>query len=148
MSDYGPQDTSTTSLGVNQFPISEAWTPNVGFAAVEGGPQTTDSGGKKSTPVSLYAKDGGNVTFGAQADAAATTDAGTFTFMALFKRLLGKLLVGQQTMANSVGVAIASNQSAVPASVATTALYTLASIATTGDRKSTRLNSSHTVISY
>src|SRR5258708_15126976 len=114
MSDYGPQDTSTTSLGVNQFPISEAWTPNVGFAAVEGGPQTTDSGGKKSTPVSLYAKDGGNVTFGAQADAAATTDAGTFTFIALFKRLLGTLLVGQQTMAASVGVVIASDQGNFP----------------------------------
>ncbi len=119
MSDYGPQDTSTTSLGVNQFPISEAWTPNVGFAAVEGGPQTTDSGGKKSTPVSLYAKDGGNVTFGAQADAAATTDAGTFTFIALFKRLLGKLLVGQQTMAASVGVVIASDQTPQTSATAT-----------------------------
>src|SRR5260221_11460753 len=74
MSDYGPQDTSTTSLGVNQFPISEAWTPNVGFAAVEGGPQTTDSGGKKSTPVAVYAKDGGNGVEGVTTDTAMTRD--------------------------------------------------------------------------
>src|SRR5260221_469339 len=58
--------------------------------------------------------DGYHVTMGQQNDASASSDAGTFTFMALFKRLLGKLLVGQQTMAASVGVVIASDQSNLP----------------------------------
>src|SRR6266446_298365 len=114
MADYGASDTSTTTLGANQFPISEPWTPNAGCSAVEGGPQSTDSGGKKSAPVAVYTYDGDNVTFGAKNDAAATTDAGMFTFMALVKRLLGKLLVGQQTMAASVGVVIASDQTNLP----------------------------------
>lgn len=74
MTDYGPQDTSTTSLGANQFPISEVWTPNSGFSAVEGGTQSTDSGGKKSAPVNTAVKDGSNATEGATTDAAVTGD--------------------------------------------------------------------------
>src|SRR5258708_12308951 len=69
MTDYGAQDTSTTTLGTNQFPISEGWTPNAGFSATEAGPQTTDSGGKKSAPVSVYTKDGSDVTLGTSSDA-------------------------------------------------------------------------------
>lgn len=131
MADYGAQDTSTTSLGANQFPISEAWTPNAGFSAVEGGPQTTDSGGKKSTPISEYVKDGGNVAQGTTTDAAVTGDtAGTLSAKL---RGLSKMLAdmwdstnhwlqvkvmnananGQSTMANSAPVAIASDQSPV-----------------------------------
>ena len=74
MADYGPQDTSTTTLGANQFPISEAWTPNAGFSAVEGGVKTTDSGGKKSAPVRMEVKDGSNLVEGATTDAAVTGD--------------------------------------------------------------------------
>jgi len=99
--------------------------------ATEGGPSKS-TGGNSLVPVAVYMYDGYDVTMGTEADAAASSDAGTFTFIALFKRLLGKLLVGQQTMAASVGVVIASDQSAIPAKVATTALYTLASIATSG----------------
>src|SRR5258707_8350922 len=69
MTDYGAQDTSTTTLGTNQFPISEGWTPNAGFSATEAGPQSTDGGGKKSAPVSVYTKDGSDVTLGTSSDA-------------------------------------------------------------------------------
>jgi len=77
--------------------------------ALEGGPAKS-TGGNSLVPAAVYMYDGYDVTMGAEADAAASSDAGTFTFIALFKRLLGKLLVGQQTMAASVGVAIASDQ--------------------------------------
>lgn len=51
---------------------------------------------------------------GAPADSAATTDAGTFSLLALFKRLLGKIpALGQATAAASQPVVIASDQSAV-----------------------------------
>lgn len=40
--------------------------------------------------VVIQIPDGGNVTFGAKADTAASDDTGTWTFMALFKRLLAK----------------------------------------------------------
>jgi hypothetical protein len=69
MADYGASDTSTTSLGANQFPISEVWTPNAGFSAVEGGTQTTDAGGKKSAPVRVEVKDGSDITQGTSTDA-------------------------------------------------------------------------------
>ncbi len=88
--DYGASDTSTTTLGANQFPISEAWVPNAALTPVEGVAQNTDAGGKKSTAVRMGMLDGDQATLGAKADAAATTDTGTFTFMALFKRLLQK----------------------------------------------------------
>lgn len=52
---------------------------------------------------------------GQNADAAATTDIGTFNLIQLIKRLLSVTLAkGQQTMAASLPVAIASNQSAIP----------------------------------
>lgn len=56
---------------------------------------------------------------GAKADASATTDTGTFSLIALIKRLLGKFAalptaIGQQAMAASMSVTIANNQSAVP----------------------------------
>src|SRR6266851_4560220 len=81
--------------------------------ATEGGPSKS-TGGNSLVPVAVYMYDGYDVTMGTEADAAASSDAGTFTFIALFKRLLGKLLVGQQTMAASVGVVIASDQSNLP----------------------------------
>src|SRR5260221_10107666 len=83
-----------------------------------GGCAVSTCGNNNYSPA-VYTYDGDNVTFGAKADAAATTDAGTFTFQALFKRLLGKLLVGQQTMAASVGVVIASDQTPQTSATAT-----------------------------
>lgn len=61
---------------------------------------------------------------GAPADASATSDTGTFSIVALLKRALGKLTsilaaiptLGQGTMAQSMPVTVASNQSAVPVS--------------------------------
>lgn len=52
---------------------------------------------------------------GAQADAQAGNDTGTWSLISLVKRLLGKLpTLGQKTMAASQPVVIASDQSAIP----------------------------------
>jgi hypothetical protein len=69
MTDYGASDTSTTTLGTNQFPISDVYVPNVGLRATEGGPASTDGGGKASAPTSMYVKDGSDVTQGTSTDA-------------------------------------------------------------------------------
>src|SRR5579859_3197798 len=74
MTDYGASDTSTTTLGTNQFPISEVYVPNDALRALEGGPVSTDGGGKKSSPASMYVKDGGDVAQGLTTDAAVTGD--------------------------------------------------------------------------
>jgi hypothetical protein len=53
--------------------------------------------------------------FGARNDAAAASDAGVFSLVALIKRLLGKVAaLGQATAASSHPVVIASDQSALP----------------------------------
>ena len=59
--------------------------------------------------------DGANVTLGAKADSVATTDTGTFSFIALFKRLLQKLTaqlpeaLGSGTLAQSLPINEASD---------------------------------------
>lgn len=60
--------------------------------------------------------DGGDVTQGAIADAAATTDGGSFSLIALIKRLLGKFpaTLGQKASTASMAVVVASDQSAIP----------------------------------
>ena len=56
-----------------------------------------------------------NIAVGAADDAAASSDAGTFSLIALIKRLLQKFPnLGRTTMAGSVSVAIASDQASVP----------------------------------
>lgn len=56
-----------------------------------------------------------NTGIGAPADASASTDTGTFSMIALLKRMLTKMPAqGQATMANSQPVAIASDQLTVP----------------------------------
>ncbi len=101
------------------FPMSSAVPDGTNTPlALEGGPAKS-TGGNSLVPTAVYMYDGYHVTFGAQADASASSDTGTFTFIALFKRLLGKLLVGQQTMAASVGVAIASDQTPQTSATAT-----------------------------
>ena len=89
MTDYGPSDTSTTTLGDNQFPISEAYVPNIGLRAVEGGPVTTDANGKQSAPMGVYAKDGGDVAQGLTTDPAVTGD----TSGTLSAKLRGQLKI-------------------------------------------------------
>lgn len=64
-----------------------------------------------SFPVTLSTDGAFATNFGAQADAVATTDTGSFSLIGLVKRLLSKFQVGPQPIANSVSVAIASDQS-------------------------------------
>lgn len=55
--------------------------------------------------------DGSIVTLGTEADAAASSDSATATYMAHFKRLQAKVpTIGQQTKANSLSVTMASDQ--------------------------------------
>lgn len=91
--------------------------------------QYYDQGSGSIVPVK--AKDNGDGTWtmymandhlGLSADASASSDSGTFSLIALVKRLLAKFTtqlpaaLGQGTMAQSLTVAIASNQSAVAVS--------------------------------
>lgn len=76
-----------------------------------------------------------DVAFGTQADAAASTDAGTFSLIALFKRLLGKFTtqfpasLGQKTSALSFAVVQASDATTPNLAVATS--ITVVNAATT-----------------
>lgn len=84
-------------------PISEVYvpnTPNADLTAMEGIARNTDAGGFKSSAARVGMLDGDLVTLGAKADSAATTDTGTFTLMALFKRLLGKWSAGTGAKSN------------------------------------------------
>lgn len=69
-------------------------------------------------PVTLRANTSGEIRvsgMGDKDDTQATTDTGTFSLVALVKRLLGKFpSLGQAVMTGSQPVVIASNQSAVP----------------------------------
>lgn len=66
------------------------------------------------TALPVTMADGASVALGSTTDAAASTDTGTFSLIALIKRLNTKLgSLGQQTMANSQPVVIASDQSNV-----------------------------------
>jgi hypothetical protein len=78
----------------------------------------TIAGAVASTKMKGTTADGDDVALGAKADAAATTDAGTFSLIALFKRLLERMTTlvkaaGQAAMAGSHPVVIASDQTAV-----------------------------------
>lgn len=58
--------------------------------------------------------DGALISIGATADAAATTDAGTFSLIALIKRLLAKLpTIGQQAVASSMSVTLATSHPSI-----------------------------------
>src|SRR5260221_3966682 len=103
-------DLDTILIGTNKIPASPA---------TEGGNLATIAGAISSNKMATKAAsgdfaDGAIATIGAQADASATTDSGTFTLMALIKRLLAKFpVIGIQTSANSSSVVIASDQAAV-----------------------------------
>ncbi len=60
------------------------------FSKVAGGPVDVD----ETNPLPTSAGAGSNVDLGAKDDAAATTDAGTFSLISLFKRLLEKVTAG------------------------------------------------------
>src|SRR5260221_423943 len=103
-------DLDTIVTNTNKIPASPA---------TEGGNLATIAGAISSNKMATKAAsgdfaDGAIATIGAQADASATTDSGTFTLMALIKRLLAKFpVIGIQTSANSSSVVIASDQAAV-----------------------------------
>ena len=104
-------DLDTIVTNTNKIPASPA---------TEGGNLATIAGAISSNKMATKAAsgdfvDGALATIGAQADASATTDSGTFSYMSLFKRLLAKFpVIGTQTSANSSSVVIASDQANVP----------------------------------
>lgn len=124
MADYGPSDTSTTSLGVNQFPISEVYTPSgtqtptTGgvLSALESGPASLDSSSppKRSAPASMYVKDGNDVAQGSQADAAYTSGSGSIVSIlkGIFSKLTGTLTIGGTVAVSNVPALQAVSQAA------------------------------------
>ncbi len=146
MADYGASDTSTTTLGANQTPISEVYPPSGSLTsaaggqltATEGGPASTDATSKRSAPASIWIRDGNNITQGAQADAAATTDAGTFSLIALFKRLLQ----GITTLTGKWSAATGTKANVVAAITSTTIL------ASNANRKGAIIYNDSTAILY
>jgi len=81
MTDYGATDTSTTTLGTNQFPANAVFVPgDTKLTVVQGGPKGTDGNGKTYAPVAEYVPDGNDLTQGITTDAAVTGDnAGTLS---------------------------------------------------------------------
>lgn len=100
---FGDQPTAGSRLSPNQV-LAALLAENI---------RTNSSGGGGGGAVTVA--DGADVALGARADAAAATDAGTFSLISLFKRLLGKLpaAIGQGTITTSFPVVIASNQTSV-----------------------------------
>jgi len=88
------------------------WVQNVAVVSGAVGGDGGSTGGLTNTELRAAAVAVSAVDIGAQADAAATTDAGTFSLIALVKRLLGKLpsSLGIKTSAASLPVVLASDQ--------------------------------------
>lgn len=105
--------TQTDNIGT---PLGSVYVPNTAgsdLTPLQGGPASTDGNGKASAPVATYTTDGNNLALGAKADAAASTDTGTFSLLALFKRLLSKIpALGQATKSASLPVTLATDQGA------------------------------------
>jgi hypothetical protein len=99
--------------------------------AIPGGhrPEVVSSGGGGGGGGPVTIADGADVTQGAKADAAATSDTGTFSIVALFKRLLGKFTTQfPAALTGSGNFKVAIEESAATLSVGLTALtYTAAS---------------------
>lgn len=90
--------------------IETATGPNGGEILIV---QTSGDGPGGETAVTIA--DGDFETFGAMADAAATTDVGTFTFMSLFKRLLQKITTQLPAALTGSGNLKTAVQEALPA---------------------------------
>lgn len=84
---------------------------------------TTGGGGGGGGAVTIA--DGAHVTFGAQADAAASTDTGTFSFMALFKRLLQKFTAQFPAALTGSGNFKVAIQESIPAGTAVIGAVTM-----------------------
>ena len=89
-----------------------------------GGAVSNTVGSPTSEAITTQRADGADATQGAKADAAATTDTGTFSLIALFKRLLGKTpALGVAASAAAVPVVLASDDAQIGTKVtAVTAL--------------------------
>lgn len=140
------QTTMSASLPVtlssNQSDVSVGGAAAAG-AAISGNPVII--GGTDGTNARRLLMDasGNQANIGAPADTAASADTGTFSLIAIAKRVVAKLTslialfptaLGQTTMSASFPVAIASNQSNLPAICAsTTQTLTIANAATTSD---------------
>lgn len=90
---FGNNPTTSTqgTLPANQFPLSSVAVPGTSggnLTALEGGPASTDSNGNLTAPVSMYVKDGGDVTQGAKADTAITDSTTTNSKMSFIKGLV------------------------------------------------------------
>jgi hypothetical protein len=120
------QGTVTTSPGVAGGG-TEATAQRVTIANDSTGVLSVDDNGGSLTvdgTVATTGADGADVTQGAKADAAATTDTGTFTLISLFKRLLSVKLpagLGQTTKALSLPVVEAYSDTATLTNVASSA---------------------------
>src|SRR5579859_7371106 len=98
MTDYGASDTSTTSLGANQFPISEVYVANTGLKALGGGPKQTDSSSKDYAPALVYVQDGSDLAQGTTTQTKATDGSATsWSVIQLLKGIIDKLLNGTVT---------------------------------------------------
>lgn len=83
----------TTPKDNAQVPLGSVYVPGTAgsnLTALEGIAVNTDSNSQQSSAARMGMLDGDHVSFGAKADAVATSDTGTFTLLALFKRLLQK----------------------------------------------------------
>jgi hypothetical protein len=110
---------SGTALPVSAaaLPLPTGAATEASLASVKTAVETV-AGAVDATKVKAKTADGDDAALGAKADAAATTDAGTFSLIGLFKRLLERVTTlvkaaGQAAMAASHPVVIASDQSAV-----------------------------------
>lgn len=93
--------------GGTAMAVSAASLPLPTGAATEASIATV-AGAVSSSKMATKRADGDDVALGAKADAAATTDAGTFSLIALFKRLLGfisGLLAGTSSVSVRTGMA-------------------------------------------
>lgn len=97
-----PSAKSATGAGVEATPVV--------LVNAAGDPTYGSTGGGTGGGAVTVA-DGADVTFGAQADAAAAADSSTASFMSLFRRLLGKFPIstGIKNSAGSLSVAPASD---------------------------------------
>ncbi len=128
-----PVDGSTPAIPMSSAVPDTTNTP----LALEGGPSKT-TGGNNLVPAAVYMYDGYNVTQGAQADAAATTDTGTFSLIALFKRLLQ----GITTLTGKWSAATGTKSNVVAAITSTTIL------ASNANRKGAIIYNDSTAILY
>lgn len=114
----------------NGAPVSWLTTRTNGYDALH---VVVDSGGGGGGGAVTIA-DGADVTLGAKADAAATTDTGTFTLQALTKRSLQKLT----TISGQLPAALGSTTSAASLSVtpASDAAFKMSNLPTTVDTNS------------